>query len=178
MRTIAKPQPGEYAPYTLDYMKLVADDGLVLQHLETSLSAVETVINEIPAAWLTKPCAENEWTVQEILVHIMDTERIFGYRALRIARADLTELAGFDQDTFVASSGANQRSLASIWAEYTSIRAATLSLFNSFDDAAYVRVGAANKNPLSVRAALYIIAGHELHHLKSIRENYGGRSST
>ena len=96
MRTISKPQPGEYAPYTLDYMKLVPDDGLVLQHVETGLSTVRTVIEGIPAARLTTPCGDNEWTVQEILVHIMDTERIFGYRALRIARGDFTELAGFD----------------------------------------------------------------------------------
>ncbi len=172
MRTISKPQPGEYAPYTLDYMKLVPDDGLVLQHVETGLSTVRTVIEGIPAARLTTPCAENEWTVQEILVHIMDTERIFGYRALRIARGDFTDLPGFDQDTFVTYSGAINRTLDSILAEYATIRAATLSLFSSFDDSAFARVGFANKNPLSVRAALYIIAGHELHHLNSIRENY------
>ncbi len=130
MRTISKPQPGEYAPYTLDYMKLVPDDGLVLQHVETGLSTVRTVIEGIPAAWLTTPCGDNEWTVQEILVHIMDTERIFGYRALRIARGDFTELAGFDQDTFVTYSGANNRTIGSILTEYTCIRAATLSLFN------------------------------------------------
>lgn len=176
MRTIAKPQPGEYAPYTLDYMKLIADDGSVLQHLDTSLQAVREAVLALPAHWLTTPFAPNEWTVQEILLHIMDTERIFTYRALRIGRGDFTDLPGFDQDTFVTTSGANERTLESVLAEYAAIRAATLSLFTTFDDAAFARVGTANKNPLSVRAALYIIAGHEAHHLNSIRENYSGRA--
>ncbi len=171
---VTKPQPGEYAPYTIDYIKLVPDD--VFAQLEMSLQAVRDVIGKIPPHWLTTPCVEGEWTVQEILVHVMDTERIFGYRALRAARADSTELPGFDQDTYVASSGANGRTLESIWAEYETIRAATLTLFHSFDETVFARVGFANKNPLSVRAALYIIAGHELHHLNSIRENYGSKA--
>lgn len=171
---ISKPQPGEYAPYTIDYIKLVPDD--VFTQLETGLQSVRDVIGKLPAQWLTTPFAEGEWTVQEILVHMMDTERIFGYRALRAARGDATELPGFDQDTFVSYSSANARTLASIMEEYGTIRAATLSLFRSFDEGAFARVGFANKNPLSVRAALYIIAGHELHHLNSIRENYSGKA--
>jgi uncharacterized damage-inducible protein DinB len=176
MRTIAKPQPGEYAPYTIDYIKLVPDDGMVLTHLEANVRAVRQSVAAIPDKWLRMPFAAGEWTVQEILVHMMDTERVFAYRALRIGRGDVTDLPGFDQNAYVPLSGANERTLESLFAEYESIRAATLTLFTCLDDAAYLRVGTANKNPLSVRAALYIIAGHELHHLESIREHYVGRA--
>lgn len=175
MRSIAKPQPGEYAPYTIDYIKLVSDDGLVLTHLESSAREMRQTIAAIPDRWLRDPFADGEWTVQEILVHIMDTERVFAYRALRIGRGDLTDLPGFDQNTYVPVSKANERTLESLFEEYDAIRAATLTLFRSFDDDAYLRLGTANKNPLSVRAALYIIAGHERHHLESIRQNYVGR---
>jgi len=177
MTLVAKPQEGEYSPYTISYISLLPDDGLVLTQMQTNLQAVIDEVKNLPAAWLTTPFADGEWTVQEILVHIMDTERIFAHRALWIARGDATELPGFDQDKYVPFANANSRPLESILAEYETIRAATLSLFNSFDDAALTRIGVSNKNPLSVRAALYIIAGHELYHLKSIRDNYVGRSA-
>ncbi|UOQ68494.1 DinB family protein [Hymenobacter volaticus] len=85
--------------------------------------------------------ASGKWTIKEMLVHVIDTERIFAYRALRIARGDQQPLAGFDQDEYVPNSGANERSLESILKEYDAVRAATLSLFESFQPAAYDRMG-------------------------------------
>jgi hypothetical protein len=111
--------------------------------------------------------------VQEVLSHMLDTERIFAYRALRIARKDYTDLPGFEQDDYVPYSGANNRSLDAMLDEFGAVRAASLTLFSSFEDAAWERVGSASKNPLSVRAAGYIIAGHALYHLHSLKENYG-----
>jgi hypothetical protein len=173
MKTIQKPQSGESAPYTLDYIKLVPDDGRVLHHLQDNSQTVKNFVRALPAAKLTTPHAAAEWTVQEVLGHIMDTERIFGYRALRIARNDMTELPGFEQNDYVPYSGANARTLEDIFAEYNALRAATLTLFSSFDDAAWERAGRASSYPLTVRAAAYIIAGHELYHLQSMKENYG-----
>jgi len=176
MTLVAFPQANEAAPYFFTYINLVPDDGPVLTHLSEGVQKVRQLVESIPASWLIKPFAENEWTVQEILLHVMDTERIFSYRALRIARADKTPLPGFEQDAFAPHSRANTRTLASIFEEYQAIRASSIALFNSFDEEALNQIGTSSGNALSARAALYVIAGHELYHLKSIRDNYGSRT--
>ena len=102
MKKIQKPQAGEYAPYTIMYISLLPDDGLVLHHLLDNVKTVQELVLSQPAEKLTSRCAEGEWTIKEILVHIIDTERIFAYRALRFARNDTTELVGFEQDPYVA----------------------------------------------------------------------------
>jgi hypothetical protein len=173
MKTISKPLEGEHSPYYNRYIDLVPNDGLMLQHLRDNLVMILDHVRGLPEDKLTTPHAPDEWTVQDILAHLTDTERIFSYRALRIARNDTTSLPGFEQNDFAPYTGANSRSLDSMLEEYSSVRAASLTLFNSFDDAAWVRVGRASDTPMSVRAAAYIIAGHELYHLKSIKENYG-----
>ncbi|MEO8612382.1 MAG: DinB family protein [Chloroflexota bacterium] len=173
MKNISKPGPGESAPYTLDYIQMVPDGGRVLQHLQDNSQTIKNYLRSLPAAKLTTPHKEGEWTVQEVLGHVIDTERVFGYRALRIARNDKTDLPGFEQADYVPYAGANARSLEDLLAEYTTLRAATMTLFNSFDDAAWERSGTASGYTLTVRAAVYIVAGHELYHLRSIKENYG-----
>ena len=172
LKRISKPLAGEYAPYAIMYIELVPDDGLVLQHLHDNLQMLKELIGALPEEKLSIPCAQGEWTIKEILVHVIDTERIFAYRALRFARNDTTALAGFEQDEYVACAGANERNREDILAELTAVRTATLVLANSFTEEALTRSGLASGHTLSVRSALYQIAGHELHHLKSIQENY------
>jgi uncharacterized damage-inducible protein DinB len=172
MKRIQKPAEGEYAPYAIMYIGLLPDDDLVLQHLQDNLKTVLNFIRSLPAEKLTYRWAAGEWTIKEILGHIIDDERIYCYRALRFARNDTTELPGFEQDDYVAYSGANQRDLEEILAEYTAVRQATLTFFNSLEDQALTRAGVANGHLMSVRAAAYHLAGHELHHLESIKENY------
>jgi len=115
MILIPKPQPGEYAPYTLTYINRLPDDGQVLKYLRENLEATKTFIGAFPAEKLSTPCAPGEWTIKEILVHVSDTERIFAYRALRFARGDTTELSGFEQNEYVPVSCANERDIVSIW---------------------------------------------------------------
>jgi DinB superfamily len=172
MKKIQKPQVGEYVPYTIAYMDLVPDDGLVLQHLRDNLEKLRALVSAQSEERLVTPCAEGEWTIKEIIVHIMDTERVFAYRALRFARNDTTALPGFEQDPYVVYSGANERSTESLLEELTAVRLATLALFHSFGEEVWLRSGKVNGQNTSVRAALYIIAGHELHHVESIKENY------
>lgn len=172
MRRVQKPTEGEYAPYAIMYIDLVPDDGLVLEHLRANLQMVKDLTGPLSDEKLSTPCAPGEWTIKEILVHVIDTERIFAYRALRFARNDATELPGWEQDPYVAASGANTRTIESILEELTAVRLASIALFNTFDEEVMQRSGIANKHNLSVRSALYQIAGHELHHVKSIRENY------
>jgi hypothetical protein len=110
--------------------------------------------------------------VKEVLGHVSDSERVFAYRALRIARNDQTPMEGFEQDDYVKYGPFGQCSLAALIEEFKSVRQATLALFRSLEDAAWTRRGVANKNEVSVRALAYIIAGHELHHRRLLREKY------
>jgi uncharacterized damage-inducible protein DinB len=172
MKKIQKPLQGEYNPYAIMYIKLLREDGQVLKHLKENFKMVKEFIESLPPEKLSYRYAENKWTIKEILVHIMDDERIYAYRALRIARNDKTPLPGFEQDDYVPFSRANKRSLSSIFREYKTIRLATLSLFTSFNKEDLLRTGTANDHPVSVRALAYHIAGHELHHLNIIKERY------
>lgn len=170
MRTILRPEPGEYAPYTTEYFDLVPDD--VLNHMASCLETTVGFFERIPPELLAEPHRAGEWTIKEILLHISDDERIYAYRTLRFARNDTTELPSFDQDVVAVNSEANSRSLSSLLDEYVTVRNATLSLFDGLPEAALTRVGVANGAPMSVRAAAFHIAGHEAHHLVSICTNY------
>jgi uncharacterized damage-inducible protein DinB len=172
MKWIAKPDVGEYAPYTIMYIDLLPDDGRILYHLQSNLENAIKFIRSLPEEKLITRHAPDEWTIKEIFVHIIDDERIYCYRALRYARNDKTELPGFEQDEYVPYSRANDRDVEEIIEEFTSVRKATITFFNSLDDEALNRRGIRSGNIMSVRAAAYHIAGHELHHINSIQENY------
>jgi uncharacterized damage-inducible protein DinB len=172
MRKIEKPVEGEYAPYTMMYIGLLPDDGLVLKYLEENLKATKDFILSLPEEKLLYRYAEGKWTIREILVHLIDDERIYSYRALRFARNDKTELPGFEQDDYAIHSGANERELEDILKEFTTVRRATISLFEGFDRKALLRAGIASGNIMSVRAAAYHIAGHEMRHINIIKERY------
>ncbi len=118
--------------------------------------------------------APGKWTIREIYLHMMDAERVFCYRALRISRGDQTALAGFDQDQYVPMSEASSRTTASMLAEYRALRASTIALLQNFSPEMYERVGTASDSQVSVRALAYIIVGHERSHLTSIKEKYLG----
>ncbi len=172
MQLIQKPAEGEYRDYTAAYISKVPDDGLVLQHLQTNFDTVYSLVINLPEEKLLSAYAPGKWTIKENLVHMMDTERIMAYRALRIARNDKTNLPGFEQDEYTPYLYANERSISNIMEEYGLLRKSTVALFNNFQPHVFANVGFANGAPFSVRAAVYIIAGHELHHLKIIQEKY------
>ncbi|HEX8650009.1 MAG TPA: DinB family protein [Pyrinomonadaceae bacterium] len=172
MRRIEKPEEGEYAPYTIMYIGLLPDDGLVLKHLKDNLKSTQDFILSLPEEKLAYRYAEGKWTIKEILVHIIDDERIYAYRALRFARNDKTELPGFEQDDYALHSGANERDIKDILEELATVRDSTISLFNGLESSALTRVGVVSGNVMSVRAAAYHIAGHELRHIKIIKERY------
>ena len=171
-RVFSRPQPSEHFSDAFAYVSLVPQDGRLLQHMEDGLARVEAFIRTLPLERLTTPHAPGEWTVQDVLQHIADNERIFAYRLLRIARGDTTTLPGYDQEPFASSAGANDRTLDDLWDEYTSVRRASIALLRSLPDEALARSTDANGHELTARAAAYIIVGHELYHLRSLRENY------
>jgi uncharacterized damage-inducible protein DinB len=172
MRNIEKPKEGEYPAYAIMYMKLVPDDGSLLKHLEDGYNEMEKLVLSLPIEKLLYRYAANKWTIKEVLVHIIDDERIYAYRALCFARNERTPLPGFEQDDYITFSNANQRSLENILQEYDAVRKATIALYEGLDDAALLRSGIANKNRVTVRALGYHIAGHELHHMNIIKERY------
>jgi hypothetical protein len=167
----AKPESDEYAPYYKTYVSLVPENDIVAT-LEKQLQEVSAMLKARSEVDGESRYAPGKWSVKEVLGHLIDAERVFAYRALRIARNDKTPLAGFEQDDYVQYACCAQRSLADLIEEYVSVRKATLSLFRGLDEAAWVRRGIANKNEVSVRGIAYIIAGHELHHKKILQEKY------
>jgi uncharacterized damage-inducible protein DinB len=172
-RSIARPLTGDYAAYTVAYISLVADDQPVIDQLEANATRYEAMMRAYPASALTTPHAPGEWTLMDVLQHVIDTERVFAYRALRVARGDPTPLPGFEQDDYAAAANANARDLEDLLAEYRAVRAASVALLHSLDETALQRRGTASGHDLTVSAAAYVIAGHELYHLRSILENYG-----
>ena len=120
----------------------------------------------------THAYADGKWTIKEVLGHISDTERIFTYRALRIARCDQTPLASFEQDDFVNNGGFAARALADLAEEFNAVRGASVALFRSFNDAAWSRRGVASQKEVTVRALGFITAGHQIHHRMVLEEQY------
>jgi uncharacterized damage-inducible protein DinB len=177
MRTIEKPKEGEYAPYTVVYYRLLPDDGLVLQHMLDEMESVRALILPLSDEEATTPWAPGEWTIKEILAHIVDDERIYAYRALRFARNDQTLRPGFDQDLYAQHSGANARKLEDILEEWALVRKATVALFDSFEEEAFDRWGVMAEHRTSVRALAYHIAGHGALHIESIKQNYGVKAT-
>jgi hypothetical protein len=114
----------------------------------------------------------NKWTIHQILQHVIDTERIFSYRALRFARNDQTPLAGFDENTYSIESQASTRNLDELISEFEIVRRSNIALFKSFNDTQLIASGVANGNACSVLALGFMMAGHWLHHLKVIEERY------
>ncbi len=161
----------EYNNYYQSYLDKAGDNN-VFDSLRTNHKTIIPFFNSISSEKFLYRYAKDKWTIKEILLHLIDTERVFAYRAMCIARRDKTELPGFDQDAYVANSRANARSLDDLLSEYTRVRMATLSLYESFDDADLIQIGIANRSNLSVRAIAFIIVGHENHHLQIIKERY------
>lgn len=161
----------EYAPFYSGYVKGLGAVNLI-DILETSEKEVVDAINNLPKEKYEYRYAEGKWTIKELLLHVIDTERVFSYRALRFARKDTTDLPGFDENWYVDNSFGNSRTIEDLLREYSEVRAATLRLFKSFSDETLMVSGTASNNPMSVRALGFIIAGHALHHLKIIQERY------
>jgi hypothetical protein len=168
---LARPEPGEYAAYYEKYISLVPGTD-VTSALETQrVQTMQLFAGRSERDGNFRYAAE-KWTAKEVLGHITDSERIFTYRALRIARGDQTHMEGFEQDDYVRGGGFNERALASLVEEFADVRSASLALFRSLGTEAWSRKGTANKNEVSVRALAFITAGHELHHRQILKERY------
>ena len=161
----------EYHSYYQPYIEKVGAVP-VLEVLRSNAIMLTTFIRAVDKEKLTYRYADGKWTIKEILLHLIDTERVFAYRALCIARKDKTDFPGFDQDAYVAYSEANNRTLDSLLTEFANVRAATVSLFENFSTENWFELGTASHSAVSVRAIAFIIVGHENHHLQLIKSRY------
>lgn len=166
-----RPQISEYAPFHQGYIALVPGSDIV-KTVEVEGSRAVALFESVPEEQGSYRYAPGKWTVKEVIGHVIDTERIQAYRALRIARNDKTNLPGFEQDDYIPFSNSNNRLIADLAEEFASVRRASVLLLKSFDEDAWSRKGFANNFELTVRAIAYILAGHELHHRKALREKY------
>ncbi|QCE42821.1 DinB family protein [Psychroserpens sp. NJDZ02] len=169
--TILDLQQDEYLPYFKGYIDQ-AEGVSLLSGLESSFKTIHSFYLSIASEKLEYRYAEGKWTIKEIISHLIDTERIFCYRALRFARQDKTDLSGFDENAYVLASGASERSIADLLEEYTLVRKATIALFKSFSKTVLISNGIAGSGSVSVRALGFLIIGHEKHHVNVIKERY------
>ena len=170
--SIPAPQPGEYASFYAGYVAAVA--GVDLRALlARQMDRLDTACAALSDADALARYAPGKWSVKEVLGHLADVERIFAYRALRIARGDATPLPGFDENAYVAAAGSDARPLASLREELRGVRASTLAVFASSAPGAWERRGTASGAGVSVRALAHMTAGHVEHHLGILRERYG-----
>ena len=161
----------EYSDFYKSYIQALEDVELI-EELEISLHDFIRFVQNIPMDKFDYRYAEGKWTIKEIIQHLIDSERVFSYRALRISRNDKTPLPGFDENEYVANSNGNMRNLQGLLTELAVVRQATLSLFNSFSQEQLARIGIANNSDISVRAIGFIIIGHQKHHQKIFSERY------
>src|SRR5512138_2613313 len=172
MLTTLRPDMNEYAPALGDYVVAIGDDEDVLAVLGQQLDEILARLRTIPGSLGEFRYAPGKWTLKDVVGHLADTERVFAYRALSIARRDPAALPAFDDQAWVAEVGADQRTLLDMVEEWGQVRRATLALFRHLPAAVWSRQGTANSQPVSVRALAYVIAGHTRHHLEVVEARY------
>lgn len=171
MSTIARPDRTEYADYYHRYVGLVPD-GPIVEILASQIEETERLLGPLSEEKAASRYASGKWSVKQVVGHLMDSERVFAYRALRFARADETPLPGFEQNDYVANGGFDSRPMRDLLDEFRAVRAGTVRLFGGMEGAASARRGTASGFPVSARALAYIIAGHELHHRRALVDRY------
>jgi hypothetical protein len=169
-----RPLPAESAPYFAKYINLVPD-GDIVETLERQRAATLPLLQGISGQQSLHRYAADKWSIREVLGHISDTERVFSYRALVFARGDQSPLPSFEQDDYIRGAAFDRVPWADLMAEFEQVRRATIALFKGLTPEAWQRQGVASGNPMTARAAAWIIAGHELHHLAALRERYSIR---
>lgn len=161
----------DYNPYYATYIATLGDIDL-MEMLKKQLKNFPSFISSIPEDKFNYSYGDGKWSVAEVLVHILDTERVFQYRALRFARNDETPLPGFDQDMFVAESKAENWSREEVLENYKIIRKSTIALFEKFSNEDLKKVGLVSDSPMSVAALGFICCGHQRHHRNILRARY------
>lgn len=169
---VAAPDADEYAQFYAGYVALVRErDALAV--LRRQLPVLRSVCTGMSEKEALGRYAVGKWSIKQIVGHLADAERVFAYRLLRVARGDSTPLAGFEENSYVAAAGFDERSLPSLLRELEAARSSTLRLIDGLAPGVWERRGTADGHPVSARALVHIIAGHVEHHFDVLRERYG-----
>jgi len=166
-----KPETSEYNPYYEKYISLI-EEGELLNALERQPSELRSLLNGLDEEKGKYAYADGKWSIKEVLSHLVDGERIFGYRVLRISRGDETPIEGFEQDGYIENSHANERSFEDLLEELSLQRNANLRMLKNLREDGWKRLGTASQSPVSVRALGFIMAGHVRHHINILKAQY------
>lgn len=164
--------PSEYATYYASFISKLSEEYTLIEELEISLHRFIKFVQNIPMDKFDYRYAEEKWTIKDIIQHLIDCERVFSYRALRIARNDKTELPGFEEDDYAIQANANKRSIMELLTELSAVRHSTIYLFKTFTEKQLLQIGVASNNAISVRAIGFVIIGHQNHHQQVFEERY------
>lgn len=164
-------QPGEYAEYYQKYINLVGEDSIT-DGFRVQRERITDFLLSISEEDANKAYAPGKWTIKELMQHVIDTERVFSFRAMAFARQDPNSFPGFEEDDYARVSDANRRIWLDLVAEFWAVRGSTETLFQSFTDQMLLQIGRANQNPMSVRAVAYVCLGHVYHHLQVVKDRY------
>lgn len=166
-----RPTPTDYAPPHAGYVDLVEEDDILSAMREQS-SQTQKLLASLDEQRATYRYGEGKWSIKEVIGHMVDAERIIGYRALAVARGDTQPLPGFDENAYVQNASFDAWKLGDLAEEYALVRRSNIVFFQNLQPEAWDRRGTANQHPVSVRGLAYVIVGHERHHLQVLREKY------
>ena len=166
-----RPTENEYAPYYQSYVDQVSESD-IMHVLRSELDELDVLLGRVSAEKETYAYAEGKWTIREIVGHLIDGERVFGYRALCIARGEKQNLPGFDQNDYMSMAPYNHVELEDLLSEMRLVRLSNIAMFRTLDEEGWNRVGTANGNEVTVRALAFIMGGHLRHHMNVLRERY------
>lgn len=170
-QTIRRPHANEYGPYYNTYINKVKNDDFI-EELKSGKNNTIDFLKNLPAEKWDYKYGPDKWTIKEVMAHIIDTERVFAYRAMCISRKDKTPFPGFNENDYAPNSNANNRTADSLIKEYAAVRDASVSLFENLNDEMLGQIGTASGMPAAPIAIGFIIAGHEIHHVGIIKERY------
>lgn len=166
-----RPDKTEFDPYYEHYVSLVENDDII-DRLGSQPTRLQDLLTGVPEERGTYAYADRKWSIKQLLGHLIDGERMFAYRLLRVSRDDQTPIEGFEQDGYIENANSNERSFAELFEEFSLLRRANMMLFSNMTPEAWDRVGTANNAKISARALVYIMAGHIEHHLAILKERY------
>ena len=166
------PSPNEYAPFYADYIQRATARGDVSAALPLQLDEIKFALAGLSDSQARFKPGPAEWSIKEVVSHLIDTERVFAYRMICISRKDQTPFPGFEQDDYVRESGADDIPMNNLLDEFTFLRRANILAVKNMTETALAQVGTASGNPVSARALVYMLVGHVEHHMASLREKY------
>ena len=166
-----RPQPTEYAPAFQNYMSHVTETD-ILPAMRSQIDAIESLLDGVTPEHEMFRYGEDKWSIREVVGHLIDGERVFGYRALCIARGETQNLPGFDENAYMPNSRYHEVNLEDLLSEFRLVRLSNIAMLRNLDESAWTRIGIANDTPVSVRALAFIMVGHVRHHMGVLRDRY------